>query len=308
MAERSVQGRIHSVFQKDLPVDGSCTKFTITKTQRKITMTQRVFITGGASGLGRAIALRYAKKGAKVCIGDINPEQGVAVEQEINNAGGEGYFVECDVRRLTDLEKICADLTSKWGGVDVVVNNAGVASAGSIEDTTMADWEWIMDINVLGVVRGCKAFTPQFKKQGAGAFVNIASMAGLMLAPLMDSYNVSKAGVIALSETLSQELRDSGIHVSCVCPAFFQTNLTSSMRSDIPGIQQNVNKLMKRSTITAENVADDIIRAVEKGDFWVLPHAKERRMWMVKRHAPKAFDWLMHQESKRWMKKMGGKG
>ena len=245
-------------------------------------MTQRVFITGGASGLGRAIALRYAKEGAKVCIGDINPEQGVGVEKEITAAGGEGYFVECDVRRLTDFEKVRDDLVKKWGGVDVVVNNAGVASAG------------------------CKAFTPQFKQQGSGAFVNVASMAGLMLAPLMDSYNVTKAGVIALSETLSQELRDAGIHVSCVCPAFFQTNLTSSMRSDIPGIQQNVNKLMKRSTVTAEDVAEDIFRSVNNKSFWVLPHAKERRMWMLKRHAPKAFDWLMHQESKRWMIKMGG--
>jgi NAD(P)-dependent dehydrogenase (short-subunit alcohol dehydrogenase family) len=268
-------------------------------------MTQRVFITGGASGLGRAIALRYAREGARVCIGDINPEQGAAVEQEINRDGGEGYFVECDVRRLTDLERICTDLTSKWGGVDVVVNNAGVASAGSIEDTTMADWDWIMDINVMGVVRGCKAFTPLFKQQGSGAFVNIASMAGLMLAPLMDSYNVSKAAVIALSETLSQELRDSGVHVSCVCPAFFQTNLTNSMRSDIPGIQQNVNKLMKRSSITADNVADDIVRAVKEKSFWVLPHVKERRMWLLKRHAPWAFDYLMHKESKRWMSKMG---
>jgi short-subunit dehydrogenase len=91
-----------------------------------------------------------------------------------------------------------------------------------------------------------------------------------------------------------------------VCPAFFQTNLTSSMRSDIPGIQQNVNKLMKRSTVTAEDVAEDIFRSVNNKSFWVLPHAKERRMWMLKRHAPKAFDWLMHQESKRWMSKMGG--
>ncbi|MBZ2167348.1 SDR family oxidoreductase [Marinobacter sp. F4216] len=270
-------------------------------------MTQRVFITGGASGLGRALALRYAKDGARVCIGDINPEQGAAVEQEINAAGGEGHFVECDVRRLTDLEKARDAIVQKWGGVDVVVNNAGVASAGSIEETSMADWEWILDINVLGVVRGCKAFTPQFKAQGSGAFVNIASMAGLMLAPLMDSYNVSKAGVIALSETLSQELRDDGIHVSCVCPAFFQTNLATTMRSDIPGIQQNVNKLMKRSSITAEDVAEDIVRSVDSNSFWVLPHAKERRMWMLKRHAPKAFDWLMHQESKRWMSKMGGK-
>ena len=106
--------------------------------------------------------------------------------------------------------------------------------------------------------------------------------------------------------TDSRRVVDCGIHVSCVCPAFFQTNLTSSMRSDIPGIQQNVNKLMKRSTVTAEDVAEDIFRSVENKSFWVLPHAKERRMWMLKRHAPKAFDWLMYQESKRWMNKMGG--
>ncbi|WP_152206210.1 SDR family oxidoreductase [Marinobacter changyiensis] len=269
-------------------------------------MTQRVFITGGASGLGRALALGYAKEGAKVCIGDINAEQGAVVEEEIRQHGGEGLYVNCDVRRLTDLEKIRDALEKKWGGVDVVVNNAGVASAGTIENSTMADWEWILDINVLGVVRGCKAFTPLFKKQGAGTFVNIASMAGLMLAPLMSSYNVSKAGVIALSETLTHELRDDGIHVSCVCPAFFQTNLTQSMRSDIAGVQQSVGKLMKRSTITADDVAKAIIRSVKDRDFWVLPHVKERRMWILKRHAPWAFDWLMHQESKRWMKKMGG--
>ena len=270
-------------------------------------MTTRVFITGGASGLGRALALTYARQGARVCIGDINPEQGLSVEQEINQNGGEGLFVECDVRRLPDFDKARETLVSTWGGVDVVVNNAGVASAGSIEDTTLGDWEWILDINVLGVVRGCKAFTPLFREQGGGAFVNVASMAGLMLAPLMDSYNVSKAGVIALSETLSQELRGGGIHVSCVCPAFFQTNLTSSMRSDIPGIQQNVNKLMKRSGVTAEDVAEAIVRSVDKRSFWVLPHARERRMWVLKRYLPKLFDWLMYQESKRWMSKMGGK-
>lgn len=266
-------------------------------------MTVRVFVTGGASGLGRAIALRYAREGARVCIGDINPAQGTEVEGEINAAGGEGYFVNCDVRRLTDLEKVRDDLADKWGGVDVVVNNAGVAAAGSIEDATLADWEWILDINVLGVVRGCKAFTPLFKQQGYGTFVNVASMAGLMLAPMMGSYNVSKAGVIALSETLSQELRDDGIHVCCVCPAFFQTNLTETMRSSIAGVQQSVGKLMQRSSITADDVAEDIHRAVKGGDFWVLPHAKERRLWVLKRHAPWAFDWLMHQGNKRWMKK-----
>lgn len=267
-------------------------------------MTQRVFITGGASGLGRALALRYARDGARVCIGDINPEQGAEVEQQINAAGGEGLYMACDVRRLADFEKVRDELVERWGGVDIVVNNAGVATAGTIEDSTLADWDWILDINVMGVVRGCKVFTPLLKKQGSGSFVNIASMAGLMLAPLMSSYNVSKAGVIALSETLNHELFDDGIHVSAVCPAFFQTNLTASMRSDIPGVQQNVGKLMKRSNVTAEDVAEDIHRAVVKKQFWVLPHKTERRLWYIKRASPKAFDFLINRESKRWMKKM----
>lgn len=269
-------------------------------------MSQRVFITGGASGLGRALALHYARKGAKVCIGDVNPEAGQATEAELSAAGGEGLFLPCDVRRVTDLEHVRSELEQRWGGVDIVVNNAGVASAGSIEDTTMADWEWILDINVLGVVRGCKVFTPLFRQQGSGTFVNVASMAGLMLAPMMDSYNVSKAGVIALSETLSLELRDAGIRICCVCPSFFQTNLTSGMRSDLPGIQQNINGLMKRSTVTADDVAADIGRAVKQGDFWVLPHQRERRLWLLKRHAPRAFDYIMHRESRRWMKRLSG--
>lgn len=267
-------------------------------------MNQRVFITGGASGLGRAVALNYARQGARVCIGDITPEQGVETEAAINEAGGEGLFVECDVRRLNDLEKAKDLLVERWGGVDIVVNNAGVASAGSVEDTTLSDWDWIMDINVMGVVRGCKVFTPLLKEQDSGTIVNIASMAGLMLAPLMCSYNVSKASVIALSETMNHEFIDTGVNVCAVCPAFFQTNLTSSMRSRIPGIQNNVSKLMQRSSVSADDVAEDIARAVRKRDFWVLPHKTERRLWYIKRASPKAFDFLLGRESKRWMKKM----
>ncbi len=271
-------------------------------------MSQRVFITGGASGLGRAMALRFAREGARVCVGDIDARAGEAVEQAIGQAGGDGFFVSCDVRRIADLEAAREQLTERWGGVDVVINNAGVAGAGRIEDITLTDWEWILDINLLGVVRGCKVFTPGFRAQGSGHFVNVASMAGLMLAPLMSSYNVTKAGVIALSETLRQELREDGIHLTCVCPAFFQTNLTRSMRSSISGLEDNVKKLMKRSGVSAEDVADAVFRAVAGGDFWVLPHTTERRLWYIKRYTPWAFDWLMHQEAKRWVRKLGRKG
>jgi NAD(P)-dependent dehydrogenase (short-subunit alcohol dehydrogenase family) len=269
-------------------------------------MRERVFITGGASGLGKALALKYAQRGSQVCIGDINPDRGAEVARQIEAAGGRALYRHCDVRQVGDLEAIRDALQQQWGGVDVVINNAGVADAGSIEDTSLADWEWILDINLLGVVRGCKVFTPVMRKQHTGTIVNIASAAGLMMAPLMDSYNVSKAGVIALSETLRHELVDTGIHVVCACPAFFQTNLASSIRSPMNGIQQSVNKLMKHSKIGADDVAQAIVDAVRDRQFWVMPHQRERHLWHLKRYAPWAFELIMQKGSRVWIEKMLG--
>jgi NAD(P)-dependent dehydrogenase (short-subunit alcohol dehydrogenase family) len=167
----------------------------------------RIFITGGASGLGLAIAHRYARAGFKVCIGDIHDERGHEAERAIAHSGAsEVLYLRCDVRKVEDLEAVADQLDKRWGGVDIVVNNAGVAQGGPFEQVPMEDWEWVLDINLLGVVRGCKVFTPRFKRQGEGYFVNIASMAGLLDTPFMTGYNVSKAGVVMLSETLQNEL------------------------------------------------------------------------------------------------------
>jgi NAD(P)-dependent dehydrogenase (short-subunit alcohol dehydrogenase family) len=130
-------------------------------------------------------------------------------------------FLPCDVTKETDLAAAAQWLETNWGGVDVVINNAGVAAAGGIADYELPDWEWILDINLLGVVRGCKVFTPLFRRQGGGRFINIASMAGLMNLPKMAPYNASKAAVISLSETLAYELAADNIKVSVVCPSFF---------------------------------------------------------------------------------------
>lgn len=249
-------------------------------------MSERIFVTGGASGLGRAIAQRFARDGARVCIGDVNPER-MRETEGLLPPSSDAFSLHCDVTRDEDVEAAKEALVKRWGGVDVVVNNAGVAQAGPIEATSIDDWRWIIDINLLGVVRGCRTFTPLFKEQRRGHFVNIASMAGLLDVPYMSSYNATKAAVVSLSETLQNELHDDGIGVSVVCPSFFQTNLTESLRTNDPGFRATMAKLLAKSAITADDVADDVFRAVKSKTFYVLSHREGRAAWTMKRLLPR---------------------
>lgn len=263
-----------------------------------------VFITGGASGLGKATAIHFARKGYRVCIGDIHEERGIATERELLAIQPDCLFRRCDVSKSEDLEAIRDELVKLWGGVEVVINNAGVAGvAGFIEDTTVTDWDWVLNINLLGVVRGCRTFIPVMKAQGYGHIVNIASMAGLMNAPMMANYNVSKAGVISLSETLRTELSSFGIGLSVVCPAFFATNLTESMRSTVPGMESKVHKMMARSGVSAEDVGKAIYDAVDNDEFYVLTHQQEKRLWQFKRLWPDGFAYLLKRKTRSFLPK-----
>jgi NAD(P)-dependent dehydrogenase (short-subunit alcohol dehydrogenase family) len=250
-------------------------------------VTRRVFITGGASGLGRALALRYARAGFRVCIGDVHEERGAETLAALRAVAPDAEFVRCDVTREEDLVAVREKLEQRWGGVDVVINNAGVAQAGAIEAVSIEDWRWIIDINLLGVVRGCRVFVPVLKRQQAGHLVNIASMAGLLDVPLMSSYNATKAAVVSLSETLQNELAPHGIGVTVVCPSFFQTNLAESLRTDDPGLRTVMTKLLARSNLTADDVAEAVFRAVEVKEFYVLPHREARAAWRLKRLLPR---------------------
>jgi NAD(P)-dependent dehydrogenase (short-subunit alcohol dehydrogenase family) len=251
-------------------------------------MSKRIFITGGASGLGRALAERFARAGWRVCIADLNDTRGAETLTSLKTKGAAATeYLHCDVTREEDLAAAARKLEELWGGVDVVVNNAGVAQAGAIDEVSIDDWRWIIDINLLGVVRGCRIFTPMFKKQRGGHFVNVASMAGLLDAPMMSSYNATKAAVVSLSETLQNELADSGIHVSVVCPAFFKTNLGESLRSPDARMHARVAKLLNSSSITAEDVAEKIFQAVEHKRFYVVTHPQAEFAWMLKRLLPR---------------------
>ncbi len=250
-------------------------------------MSKRVFITGGASGLGKSLALHCARAGFRVCICDINDERGCQTLLELQEAGcSEAIFRRCDVRSEADLVAIREHLETIWDGVDVVVNNAGVAQAGDVEDVSLEDWEWVIDINLLGVVRGCKVFTPLFKRQRGGHFINVASMAGLLDGPGMGAYSVTKAGVIKLSEILDMELAPYNVNTTVVCPAFFPTNLGESLRSTNPDTDRFLQKAFARSPISAEQVAQQIFDAIMEPRFWLLPHRKEKYLWWLKSMVP----------------------
>lgn len=251
---------------------------------------KRIFITGGGSGLGRALALRYAQAGWKVAIGDLNEQGGEAVLAELKALGGEAFFLRCDVTKEADVIAARDAVQQRFGGVDIVVNNAGVAVSGSIEDTSEEDWQWIVDINLLGVARGCRVFTPLLKQQGGGWFINVASMAGLIHPPQMSAYNATKAAVVALSETLYAELQPHGIGTSVVCPAFFRTNLANTSRASSAEMASVTRHLVNKAKIGAEEIAEQVFSAVEKGGFRIMTHPRERRFYYIKRVLP--FEWF----------------
>lgn len=243
----------------------------------------RAFITGAASGLGRELALRFAKAGYRVCVADIHEARGQEVVKEVKALGSDAFFLRCDVSRDSDLENAAATLRERWGGTDVLVNNAGVAGGGPFDWLSAEDWSWMMNINFNGVLRGCRAFVPQMKEQGSGYIINIASMAGLLNPPGMSNYNVAKAAVISLSETLQPELAPYGIGVSCICPSFFKTNLGESLRTPDANTEKNMARLLENSELSAAVIADEIYRAMEARTFLVMPHPKARQAWDQKR-------------------------
>ncbi|MCM2106200.1 SDR family oxidoreductase [Pseudomonas aeruginosa] len=250
-------------------------------------MQNRMMITGAGSGLGREIALRWARDGWRLALADVN-EAGLAESLKlVREAGGDGFTQRCDVRDYSQLTALAQSCEEKFGGIDVIVNNAGVASGGFFGELSLEDWDWQIAINLMGVVKGCKAFLPLLERS-KGRIVNIASMAALMQGPAMSNYNVAKAGVVALSESLLVELAlvEVGVHV--VCPSFFQTNLLDSFRGPSPEMKHQVGKLLESSPISAADIADYIHAEVAKGSFQILPHEQARMAWRIKQQNPQA--------------------
>lgn len=254
-------------------------------TDKASAMHNRIMITGAGSGLGREIALRWAREGWQLALSDISESGLQDTLRLVREAGGEGFVQRCDVRDYSQLTAFAQACEQKLGGIDVIVNNAGVASGGFFGELSLEDWDWQIAINLMGVVKGCKAFLPLLE-QSKGKIINIASMAALMQGPAMSNYNVAKAGVVALSESLLIELRQQEIGVHVVCPSFFQTNLLDSFRGPTPAMKAQVGKLLESSPISATDIADYIYQQVASGEFMILPHEQGRMAWQLKQKNP----------------------
>jgi NAD(P)-dependent dehydrogenase (short-subunit alcohol dehydrogenase family) len=226
------------------------------------------------------MARRFAADGWRVLIADLDEVAGQAAAAELD-----GAFQRCDVRSDADWERLRAWCETEWDGLDVLVNNAGVSGSGRIERIEMSDWDWMLDINLKGVVRGCRTFVPVFKRQRGGHLVNIASMAGLMNLPGMVSYNVAKAGVISLSETLRYELEPYSITTTVVCPSFVKTNIGGSMRGPDQVLLDLADRWIQGGKLTAEQVADQVFDAVRARRFLVITHPEARQALRMKRWA-----------------------
>ena len=267
--------------------------------------TKRVVVTGAGSGLGRELALRYAREVAWLALADIQEEGLKETLRLVEEAGGSGFTRRCDVRDYSHLAALAQSCEEMMQGIDILINNAGVASGGWFEDLSLEDWDWQISINLMGVVKGCKAFLPLLLATDGGRVINIASMAALMQAPGMSNYNVAKAGVVALSESLLCELRPRGVQVHVVCPSFFQTNLLDSFRGPDSESREDIARLLESSPISAADIADIIFRESEAGTFMILPHDKGREAWAVKQANPQA----IHDEMVRLaVKKMSAGG
>lgn len=254
---------------------------------------KRVIVTGAASGLGRAIALRYAREQADICIADINREGASETQALVESCGAKAWVFDLNVASPQQWEQLKAAVQARWGGLDVLVNNAGVAAGDRVEQGKWEDWEWIIDINLKSVVLGCRMFTPMMKTQGSGHILNTASLAGLIKAPGMSSYNVTKAGVVALSETIHHELKPYGIYVTVLCPSFFKTNLDSSLRTSDPSSKQLLAELFEASELDADQVADRAYRSMEKNQLICNPHKLGRRAYFVKQYLPRLFAYMV---------------
>ncbi|MFO0723815.1 MAG: SDR family NAD(P)-dependent oxidoreductase [Myxococcota bacterium] len=254
----------------------------------------RAVVTGAGSGLGRAFAEVLAQKKGKILVSDVDLAGAEATATSVRALGGEAEVLRCDVRNAEEVEALAKHMEARFGGTDLVVNNAGVAVSGLVGDVALEDWRWIVDINLMGVIHGCHSFVPRFRAAKKGYIINVASAAGLVYFPTMGPYNATKAAVVALSESLHAELAGSGVHVTVLCPTFFQTNIANAGR----GTSQEkdlieVKERMQKSRVQAPEVATAALEAVLKNRVFCVPMMDGRWAWRLKRALPGLFPGLL---------------
>jgi NAD(P)-dependent dehydrogenase (short-subunit alcohol dehydrogenase family) len=235
-------------------------------------------VTGGASGIGRAMALALARDGARVVVADLDARGMDDVVRQIGAQGGDAVAVRTDVSDRAQVEALAARAFEVFGGVHVLCNNAGVVTHGGLEAATHRDWQWVLGVNLWGVIHGIEAFVPRMIAQKApGHIVNTASMAGLIATRGLGVYNTSKYAVVGLSETLAKDLKPHRIGVSVLCPMGVETQIRAAGRNR-PESLKNAQEAAAEPveligrTLAPETVAEMVMAAIREDRLYVITH------------------------------------
>jgi NAD(P)-dependent dehydrogenase (short-subunit alcohol dehydrogenase family) len=247
------------------------------------------FITGGASGLGLGMAKAFGREGMKVVIADIEEAALQRAVQELRDSQVRAEGVLCDVSSRGALREAALKTIAMFGKVHVVCNNAGVAAGGPIGTVAERDWDWVMDVNLMGVVYGTEVFVPLIESHGEGGhFVNTASMAGMLGIPNMEPYCATKFAVVAMSEGWAGQLAGKNIGVSVLCPGFVQTRIHESFRNkpsryggpDSVAVGLGETRAQAAAMVNAgipiEPVANRVVEAIKDNDLYIFTHPEFR--------------------------------
>lgn len=248
------------------------------------TAAPRVLITGAASGLGAAFADAWEERGATVLRTDRVDAEGIH---------------RLDITSDVDWAAARAHVEQTWGGLDVLVNNAGIAGGGRLDVSGIDEWQRLVDINLLGAVRGTATFAPLFKAQGSGQIVNVASLAGLVHPAGMGGYNATKAAVVALTETTGHELAAHGVTAHVVCPSYFRTNLMAGVEGRDAALTHVMTRLVEDSPTSAADIATAVLDALDAGTELIIPDAAAQAAWGLKVTDRPSYDAVMRAQARK---------
>ena len=257
---------------------------------------QLVLVTGAGSGIGRATAFAFAEAGARVVAVDRDAESAARTAELSRLVGApEAWAETVDVSDEQAMEKLAEKVAAEYGVVDVLVNNAGIGLSGSFFDTSVEDWRKVLDVNLWGVIHGCRLFGKQMAERGQGGhIVNTASAAAYLPSKALPAYSTSKAAVLMLSECLRAELAGQGIGVSAICPGFINTSITSTARFAGVDAEEEKRRQKKSARLYGlrnyppEKVADAVLRAVVRNQAVVPVTAEARGGRFMARFTPRA--------------------